>query len=145
MRRRLTAPFFIFAVTNFRIVPMRPVYTVVLLIISNLFMTFAWYGHLKWKSMSFLQHAGFWTFILFSWAIAFFEYMFMVPANRIGSKENGGPWDLFQLKIVQEAISITIFTLVAIFVFKGESFHWRYAVAFLLILTAVWLVFGFKK
>ncbi|MFM6952392.1 MAG: DMT family protein [Bacteroidota bacterium] len=123
---------------------MRTVLTLVLLVISNVFMTMAWYGHLKWKSMSFLQHAGLFSLIVFSWAIAFFEYVFMVPANRLGSKETGGNLDLFQLKIIQEAISIVVFTVVVQLLFKGEAFHWKYALAFVLVLIAVWLVFTAK-
>ncbi len=119
--------------------------TVILLIISNTFMTFAWYGHLKWKDAPIFQSKSAWVVLLISWGIAFFEYLFMIPANRLGSKENGGPWDLFQLKIVQEAIGLTVFTIVALFIFKGEQFHWRYAMAFVFIVAAVWLVFGGAK
>ncbi len=119
--------------------------SILLLIISNTFMTLAWYGHLKWKDTSLFQNKSLWFVLLLSWGIAFFEYLFMIPANRIGSKENGGPWDLFQLKIVQEGIGLTVFTLVALFFFKGEQFHWRYALAFVFIVAAVWLVFGGAK
>lgn len=95
--------------------------------------------------MSLLQNAGLLTLIVFSWAIAFFEYVFMVPANRLGSKETGGMFDLFQLKIIQEAISIVVFTVVVQLFFKGEPFHWKYAVAFVLVLIAVYLVFSVKQ
>lgn len=121
---------------------MRTIYTALLLVGSNVFMTIAWYGHLKWKSLQSL-HANHWLkIILVSWGIAFFEYLLMVPANRLGSKETGGSLDLFQLKIMQEAISLIVFTIVVIFLFNGESMQWRHALAFCLILIAVYLVYS---
>ncbi|MCM5528214.1 DMT family protein [Parasegetibacter sp. NRK P23] len=107
--------------------------TILLLTASNVFMTFAWYGHLKFKELSL------WKVILISWGIAFFEYCLMVPANRIGSEHgmNG-----FQLKMTQEVITLVIFTVFAIGYLK-EPFHWRYLVSFLLLLGAVY--FMFKK
>ena len=85
---------------------MKAFLTIALLFLSNIFMTFAWYGHLKMKEMGKFQHIGLFGIILLSWAIAFLEYCFMVPANRIGSKEYDGPFDLMQLKVIQEAISL---------------------------------------
>lgn len=79
--------------------------------------------------------------ILVSWGIAFFEYVLMVPANRLGSKETGGNLDLFQLKILQEAISLIVFTIVVLFLFKGENIHWRHVLAFVFILAALYLVY----
>ncbi|MNF05912.1 hypothetical protein D3C80_2057470 [compost metagenome] len=76
-----------------------------------------------------------------SWGIAFFEYIFMVPANKIGYQGNGGPFSLIQLKIIQEVSSIVIFMIFSLLFFKDEVFKWNHAVAFLLILIAVYLVF----
>lgn len=107
--------------------------TVLLLIASNMFMTFAWYGHLKYKDEQL------WKVILVSWGIAFFEYCLMVPANRIGYT-NG--MSGFQLKITQEIITLLVFAGFAIFYLK-EPFHWKYLVSFIFILGAVY--FMFKK
>lgn len=105
--------------------------TVILLCCSNIFMTFAWYGHLKY------QNVPIWKAVLASWAIAFLEYCFMVPANRFGYKEglNG-----FQLKLTQEAITLVVFTLFALLYLK-EPFHWKYLISFVLILGAVYFMF----
>ena len=109
---------------------MRQFYPVFLLIISNIFMTFAWYGHLKFKSTSL------WLVILASWGIAFFEYIFQVPANRIGHDYFSAP----QLKIMQEAITITVFCIFSILYLK-EDLRWNYLVGFGLILLSVFFVF----
>lgn len=120
---------------------MNGIYTVLLLIVSNVFMTFAWYGHLK------LQHSGIsknWPLIaviLLSWGLAFLEYCFMVPANRIGFRENGGPFSLFELKIIQEVVTLTVFTVVAMFLFQGEKLHWNHVAAFLCLMGAVAFTF----
>lgn len=121
---------------------MRIILTIALLLISNSFMTYAWYGHLKDHSTE--KKTGIWVFavtILVSWGIALFEYMFMVPANKIGYQGNGGPFSLIQLKIIQEVISIIVFMIFSLLFFKDEVFRWNHAVAFLLILIAVYLVF----
>lgn len=116
-------------------------YTILLLIVSNVFMTLAWYGHLK------LQNAGIsrdWPLIgviLFSWGIALFEYMCQVPANRIGFNENGGPFSLMQLKVIQEVLSLIVFTVIATFMFKGEALHWNHLAAFGCLIAAVYFVF----
>lgn len=115
--------------------------TVVLLIFSNIFMTLAWYGHLQFKKLGWFQNSGLFIIILLSWGMAFFEYCFQVPANRIGSTEYGGSFSLFQLKIVQEVITLIVFTLMAIFVFKTDTFRWNYAVGFLFMILAVYFVF----
>jgi uncharacterized protein (DUF486 family) len=120
---------------------MRTLYTIGLLIASNTFMTLAWYGHLKWKSIVPSGKYGLIGIILFSWGLAFFEYLLMVPANRFGSRETGGNMDLFQLKILQEAISIGVFTIIVLLVFQGEQLSFRYILAFLFLLAALWLVF----
>jgi uncharacterized protein (DUF486 family) len=116
-------------------------YTILLLILSNVFMTFAWYGHLK------LQQNGTstsWPLILviaFSWLIAFFEYCCQVPANRIGFAGNGGPFSLVQLKVIQECVSLIVFTFLANIMFQNESLHWNHAAAFLCLVAAVYFVF----
>ena len=81
---------------------MKGIYTIVLLIISNIFMTFAWYGNLKLSEMKIITDWPLILIILCSWGLAFFEYSFMIPANRIGSEINGGPFSLVQLKVIQE-------------------------------------------
>src|SRR5438445_11184430 len=104
--------------------------TILLLIVSNVFMTFAWYGHLKFRG------EALWKVILVSWGIAFFEYCFQVPANRIGS----GTFSTAQLKVIQEVITLAVFTVFSI-LYLRESFKWNYAVGFGLILLAVFFVF----
>ena len=115
--------------------------TIILLVISNIFMTFAWYGNLKLKELNISTHWPLILVILASWGIALFEYIFMIPANQIGSKINGGPYSLMQLKIIQEAISISVFTLIAITVFRTETLHWNHIVAFIFIIAAVFFAF----
>ncbi len=120
---------------------MKPLYTILLLIVSNVFMTLAWYGHLKLQEMKVSTSWPLILVILFSWGIALFEYMCQVPANRIGFRENGGPFSLVQLKVIQEVISLVVFTLIAMFLFKGEQFHWNHVAAFGCLILAVYLVF----
>ena len=115
--------------------------TILLLIISNLFMTFAWYGHLKLQSSGISSNWPSWGVILFSWGIALAEYSFMIPANRIGFSGNGGPFSLMQLKVIQEAVTLVIFTIVVMFVFGGETLRWNHILAFLLLIMAVYLMF----
>ena len=115
--------------------------TLILLVISNVFMTFAWYGHLKLQNMGISKNWPLFAVILFSWGIALLEYCFMVPANRIGYSENGGPFSLFQLKVIQEVITLTIFTVVALFLFSGEKLHWNHIAAFICLVAAVIFVF----
>lgn len=110
-----------------------------LLILSNLFMTLAWYGHLKAQPAERLSLLGWLSVIVGSWGIAFFEYLLQVPANRLGFRGTGGPFSLVTLKILQEAISILVFVGVARVLFAGEKIELRHWVAFLLILIAVWL------
>lgn len=119
----------------------RGLLSILLLIVSNFFMTFAWYGHLQFKKWNLLQQSGLLSIILVSWFIAFFEYLFMIPGNRIGHESNGGPFNLFQLKLLQEAITLVVFSLCAIFIFKTDALRWNYLVGFLLILLAVFFVF----
>lgn len=88
--------------------------TVGLLIVSNTFMTFAWYGHLKMQSLGWIKSWPLFAVILLSWGIALLEYCFMVPANRMGYVENGGPFSMMQLKVVQEVITLTVFTIISV-------------------------------
>jgi uncharacterized protein len=120
---------------------MKAFYTIILLLLSNTFMTFAWYGHLKFKDMKMTENLGLISIIFISWGIALFEYFFMVPANKIGFKGNGGPFTLVQLKILQEVITLVVFVLFSVFFFKSESLKWNHLAAFCLILGAVYLVF----
>jgi uncharacterized protein (DUF486 family) len=114
---------------------------ILFLIISNFFMTFAWYGHLQFKKWNVFQTTGLIGLILISWAIAFFEYTFMVPANRLGFNENGGPFNLFQLKILQEVITLVVFSFCAIFIFKTDKLQWNYLVGFGFLILAVFFIF----
>ncbi|MFT4071291.1 MAG: DMT family protein [Dysgonamonadaceae bacterium] len=116
-------------------------YTIALLTISNIFMTFAWYGHLKLKEYSWFASLPLFGVILISWGIAFFEYCFQVPANRIGFQENGGPFSLIQLKVIQEVITLTVFVLFSTIFFRSESLRWNHLLAFVFLIAAVYLVF----
>ena len=120
---------------------MRAIITIVLLIISNVFMTFAWYGHLKLQETKIVSNWPLYGVILLSWGIALFEYCFQVPANRIGFRENGGPFSLMQLKIIQEVITLVVFTIFSTLLFKGESLQWNHIAAFLCLIAAVYFVF----
>ena len=116
--------------------------TILLLIVSNIFMTFAWYGHLKLQQMKLISdNTPLYIVILISWFLAPFEYACQVPANRIGFVGNGGAFTLMQLKVIQEVISITIFTLFTIVFFKGESLQWNHFAAFGCLIAAVFFVF----
>lgn len=120
---------------------MRTLYTIGLLVVSNVFMTFAWYGHLKLKDFKWFETLPLILIILISWGIAFFEYCFMIPANRIGFRENGGPFSLMQLKIIQETVTLIVFTTFSVLVFKNETFRWNHLVGFLFLLLAVYFIF----
>jgi uncharacterized protein (DUF486 family) len=115
--------------------------TIALLIFSNVFMTLAWYGHLKFKNAPGGSKTGLITFIFISWGIAFFEYCFQVPANRIGYIENGGPYNLWQLKVLQEVITLVVFTVFAILVFRNETFRWNHLIGFGFLILAVYFIF----
>lgn len=121
---------------------MQGLWTILLLIVSNVFMTFAWYGQLKLPEV--YPASKNWPLILFilvSWCVAFFEYTFMIPANRIGSNMNGGPYNLMQLKVIQEVISLTVFSVIVTLVFKGEPLQWNHFAAFGCLIAAVFFVF----
>lgn len=115
--------------------------SILLLVASNVFMTLAWYGHLRFKDFECSKSWGLWTIIAVSWGMAFFEYTMQVPANRMGSKELGGPFDLFQLKVIQEVISLVVFTAVVSVMFKNETLKWNHVAAMLCLLGAVYFVF----
>lgn len=117
------------------------IYTVLLLIIANIFMTFAWYGHLELKRFDWFNSLNLFYVIMISWTIAFFEYIFQVPANRIGFVDNGGPFNLVELKIIQEFISLTVFAILAISVFKTDKLAWNHIVGFIFMIIAVFFVF----
>ena len=120
---------------------MRGLRTVIFLIISNTFMTFAWYGHLKFKDFSWGKNLGIFSLIAISWGLAFFEYLFQVPANEGGFKENGGPFSLVQLKTIQEAITLIVFMIFTLVFFKDEKLGWNHLAGFVLIVAAVFVIF----
>lgn len=120
---------------------MRGFYTIALLIGSNIFMTIAWYGHLRFKEFKLLENKGLFFFIVISWLIAFFEYCLQVPANRIGHISNEGPFNLMQLKIIQEVISLLVFLIFTLLVFKNEPVKWNHLAAICCIIAAVYFVF----
>ncbi len=120
---------------------MQGVYSIALLVVSNIFMTFAWYGHLKLQEMKVISNWPLFGVILFSWSIALLEYCAQVPANRLGFIGNGGPFTLMQLKVIQEVVTLVVFTLFATLLFKGESLHWNHLAAFVCLVMAVYFVF----
>ncbi len=115
--------------------------TLILLTLSNTFMTLAWYGHLKFKDFKSLANLSLPMVILISWVIAFAEYCLQVPANRIGSQEYGGPFSLVQLKVIQEALNLTVFAGFMLLVFRQEQLRINHLFAFVLLILAVFLVF----
>ena len=119
----------------------KAILTIILLICSNTFMTFAWYGHLKMKQMNWLPGASLFLIILISWGIAFFEYLFQVPANRIGFADDGGPFTLWQLKVVQEVITLTVFTAFTLIFFKGQPLRINHLIGFGFLVLAVYFIF----
>ncbi|MDO5772577.1 MAG: DMT family protein [Bacteroidales bacterium] len=120
---------------------MNALITIGMLIISNIFMTFAWYGHLKLQASGISSNWPLWLVIIFSWGIALAEYSFQVPANRIGFVGNGGPFTLMQLKILQEVITLVIFTVFTVVFFRGETLQWNHFAAFACLILAVYFVF----
>jgi len=114
---------------------------ILLLSLANVFMIFAWCGHLEMKQYSWFASLSVFQIILLSWGIAFFEYLFQIPANRIGIVDNGGPFNLFELKLIQEIVSLVVFLIIAVFVFKTEKFAWNHVVGFLLMALSVFFIF----
>lgn len=120
---------------------MKAVTTIALLILSNTFMTIAWYGHLKFKEWKWMEQTGLWGIILISWLIALPEYMAQVPANRIGFEGQGGPFSLVQLKVLQEAITLVVFVVFAQLFFKDQTLKLNHLIGFLFLLLAVYFIF----
>lgn len=120
---------------------MKSVLTIALLVLSNVFMTLAWYGHLKFKEMKWFENLGLIAIIFISWGIALFEYFFQVPANRIGYKENGGPFSLVELKVIQEVITLLVFTLFTVAFFKTETLRLNHFIGFGFLVLAVYFIF----
>ena len=120
---------------------MKVVTTILLLLLANIFMTIAWYGHLKFADWKWLNKPALFHLILISWGIAFIEYCFQVPANKMGYNQHGGPFNLVQLKVIQEVITLVVFTAFTLIVFKNETFRWNYVLAFVFLILAVYFVF----
>lgn len=120
---------------------MKALYTIVLLFLSNSFMTLAWYGHLKFKDISWLSKLGLGAVILISWGIALVEYCFQVPANRIGFRENGGPFSLMELKVIQEVLTLVTFVIFSTLFFKNETFRLNHLIGLVFLVLAVFFVF----
>ena len=120
---------------------MNALYTIVLLIVSNVFMVLAWYGHLKLQQTGYTSNTPLYGVILFSWLIALAEYAFQVPANRIGFEGNGGPFSLLQLKVIQEVVTLVVFTVFSTIAFKNETFRWNHLVGFCFLVLAVYFIF----
>ena len=120
---------------------MKAIYTILLLLAANIFMTFAWHGHLKLKDFKWFSALPLIAVILFSWGIALFEYFFQVPANKIGFRENGGPFTLLQLKVIQEVITLVVFVAFSSLFFKTETFRWNHAIGFMFLVLAVYFIF----
>ncbi len=120
---------------------MKATSTILLLILSNTFMTFAWYGHLKFKELKWFENLGLISIVLISWGIDLFEYMFQVPANRIGFQENGGPFSLVELKVLQEVITLVVFMVFTFLFFKNESIKMNHIIGFGFLILAVYFIF----
>jgi len=120
---------------------MKGLYTIGLLVFSNSFMTIAWYGHLKFGEIKGFKELGLFAIILVSWGIAFFEYCFQVPANRIGYLNNGGAFSLVELKVIQEVITLVVFTGFSMLFFKSESFRLNHFIGFIFLVLAVYFIF----
>lgn len=120
---------------------MKGLYAIVLLVISNAFMTMAWYGHLKFKELKWFENLGLISIVFISWGIALFEYFFQVPANRLGYQLYGGPFSLVELKVIQEVITLVVFVLFTLLFFKNETFRWNHLVGFGFLVLAVYFIF----
>ena len=121
---------------------MKLFYTIALLVVSNVFMTFAWYGHLKLQQLKiFSDHTPLYVIIFLSWMLALPEYSCQVPANLIGFDGNGGPFNIMQLKVIQEVVSLTVFTVFVTVFFNGETLRWNHLAAAVCLVMAVYFVF----
>ncbi len=119
----------------------KSVTTIGLLILSNAFMTFAWYGHLKFKEIKGFDSLSLFWIVLISWSIALFEYMFQVPANRIGYQGNGGPFSLMELKVLQEVITLSVFLIFSLLLFRNETFRLNHLIGIFFLILAVYFIF----
>jgi len=115
--------------------------TISMLVVSNIFMTLAWYGHLKMRELKWFDALPLFVIILISWGIALFEYFFQVPANRIGFNGNGGPFSLLQLKVIQEVITLVVFVAFSLIAFKNETFRWNHLIGGIFLILAVYFIF----
>lgn len=120
---------------------MKQLTTIALLVLSNAFMTLAWYGHLKFTEWKWFGKPGLAAVILLSWGVALFEYCFQVPANRIGFKGNGGPFSLVELKVLQEVITLLVFTGFTLIAFRNETFKLNHLIGFVFLVLAVYFIF----
>ena len=120
---------------------MKGIWTILLLVLSNTFMTFAWYGHLRMKEFKWFESLPLFAIILISWGIAFFEYTLMIPANRIGYQQNGGPFSLVQLKVIQEVITLLVFMIFTLVFFKTETLRPNHLIGFVFLVLAVYFMF----
>ncbi|MBN2681390.1 MAG: DMT family protein [Bacteroidales bacterium] len=115
--------------------------TIGLLIMSNIFMTMAWYGHLKFSEWKWFSKLGLIAIVLISWGLALFEYFFQVPANKIGYQGNGGPYSLVELKVLQEVITLIVFTAFTLLFFKNETLRLNHLIGFVFLILAVYFIF----
>ncbi|HMQ06443.1 MAG TPA: DMT family protein [Saprospiraceae bacterium] len=120
---------------------MKSILTIGLLVLSNAFMTLAWYGHLKFTEWKWFSKLGLVSIIFISWGIALFEYCFQVPANKIGFHSNGGPFTLVELKVLQEVITLVVFVIFTLLVFRNESFRVNHIIGFIFLVLAVYFIF----
>lgn len=120
---------------------LKSITTIGLLILSNVFMTLAWYGHLKFKDLKGFDSLPLIYIVLISWSIALLEYMFQVPANRIGFQGNGGPFSLVELKVIQEVITLSVFVIFSLLVFRNETFRMNHLIGFIFLVLAVYFIF----
>lgn len=108
-------------------------------------MTLAWYGHLKFHEWGWIKKSTLIGVILISWGLALFEYIFQVPANRMGYIGNGGPYSLYQLKVMQEVITLVVFVIFTLMFFENENLRWNHFAAGVCLVAAVYFVFGFRS
>lgn len=120
---------------------MKGLSAVILLLLSNIFMTLAWYGHLKFSENKKFAEFGLFAIIIISWGIAFFEYCLQVPANKMGYKGNGGPFSLLELKVIQEVLTLLVFLLFSLIFFKNETLKWNHLAGMLCLILAVYFIF----
>lgn len=129
----------IFAHANSNKNRMKGILAILLLVCSNAFMTLAWYGHIVFKSK--IEKFGLAAIVLLSWGIALFEYCFQVPANRLGSAQYGGPFSLWELKVIQEVITLVVFTIFTVVFMKSETLRWNHLAGFVCLVLAVYFIF----